>query len=220
MPRPWTIIERVETSEGPLELRRRDQRDFLITVAGRVLMNSLAHRSELLLGQLGCAQAGGRASPRVVLGGLGMGYTLRGALDSLPAGARVVVVELNPVVERWCRGPIAHLSDHALDDPRVELVNGDVARYLAQAPGGSLDAVILDLYEGPHSGTHASDDPFYGSKALRTFKKALTPRGALAVWSEQTDRGFEERLRKAGLKPELLRPGRGGLRHAVYLARC
>jgi spermidine synthase len=219
MPRPWTVIERVETKEGPLELRQRDLKDFLITIDGRVLMNSLAHRSELLLGELGCREVKSRPAPSVVIGGLGMGYTLRGALNALPKKATVTVVELNPVVERWCRGPIHHLADGATDDPRVNLVGGDVVRHLATCGKAAYDAIIFDLYEGPHSGTHPVNDPFYGSKALAGFKAALKAKGTLAVWSEQTDRGFEERLARAGFKPELLRPGRGGLRHAVYLAQ-
>ena len=219
MPRPWTIIERVQTPEGPLELRQRDERDFMITVAGRVLMNSLAHRSELVLGELGCREAAKGKAPVVLLGGLGMGYTLRGALDALPPTAQLTVIELNPVVERWCRGPIKHLSQEALDDPRVTVVCDDVARYLKVASPATYDAIVLDLYEGPNSATDAVNDPFYGRKALTLFARALKTRGTLAVWSEQTDRGFEERLRRSGFKPELLRPGRGGLRHAVYLAQ-
>lgn len=220
VPRPWTVIERVETAEGPLELRQRDERDFLITIAGRVLMNSLAHRSELVLGELGCGQARSRKAPTVAIGGLGMGYTLRGALDALPADARVRVIELNPVMERWCRGPIAHLSGFALEDPRVEVVLDDVALHLREVPARTYDAVLLDLYEGPHSHTDPVRDPFYGKHALSTFHRALKPQGTLAVWSEQSDRGYAERLRRAGFKPELLRPGRGGLRHAVYLAQA
>jgi spermidine synthase len=209
----------VPTAEGPLELRQRDERDFLITVGGRVLMNSLAHRSELLLGELGCRQASTVRAPRVVVGGLGMGFTLRGALDALPAEAQVTVVELNPSVVGWCRGPIAHLSQQALDDPRVTVALDDVAALLSSSAPASLDAIILDLYEGPHSRTDPVNDPFYGRKALARFRSLLRAGGTLAIWSEQTDRAFEDRLRKAGFKSELLRPGRGGLRHAVYLAQ-
>lgn len=148
-----------------------------------------------------------------------MGFTLRGTLDALPSNATVTVVELTPQVEGWCRGPIAHLSGNALADPRVNVVVDDVGRFLRTASPASYDAIVLDLYEGPHSQTHPVDDPFYGKKALASFHRALKTRGTLAIWSEQTDRGFEERLRREGFKPELLRPGRGGLRHAVYLAQ-
>lgn len=219
MPRPWTVLDRVETAEGPLELRQRDEKDFLITIAGRVLMNSLANRSEVVLGELGCREARKKPAPNVLLGGLGMGYTLRGALDVLPKGAILTVVELTAAVEGWCRGPIKHLSGDALADPRVSVVLDDIARFLKAASPASYDAIVLDLYEGPHSHTDPVSDPFYGKKALAAFHRALKTRGTLAVWSEQTDRSFEERLRREGFKPELLRPGRGGLRHAVYLAQ-
>lgn len=219
MPRPWTVIERVPTDEGVLELRQRDDRDFLITVDGRVLMNSLAHRSELVLGELGCRAARTRRASQVLVGGLGMAYTLRGALDALLPDAVVTVVELNPIIERWCRGPLAYLSSQALDDPRVRVVIEDVAAHLRAVAPQTYDAIVLDLYEGPHSHTDLANDPFYGRKALATYRRALKAGGTLAVWSEQSDRGFAENLRKAGFKPELLRPGRGGLRHAVYLAQ-
>ena len=193
MPRPWTVIESVETEEGPLELRRRDDRDYLITIKGRVLMTSMAHRSELVLGDLGCERVKKRTAPCILLAGLGMGYTLRGALDALPDDAKVTVVELNPVVERWCRGPIKHLSGAALDDPRVELISGDVMDQ-ARKGVGCYDAIVLDLYEGPNNNHHPVNDPFYGTKAIAQLKAALKPKGTLAVWSEQSDRPYELRL--------------------------
>ena len=104
MAQPWQTIESVPTETGLLELRQRGARDFLITVDGRVLMNSLAHRSEIALGQLACAHLSDAALPRVLLGGLGMGFTLKAVLNVLPATAKVVVAELNPVVVAWCRG--------------------------------------------------------------------------------------------------------------------
>ncbi len=218
MPRPMTVVESVMTEEGALELCRRDERDFLITINRRVLMTSTAHKSELILGQLGCQTVAGLDSPHVLLGGLGMGYTLRGALDVLPPGARVTVAELNPVVERWCRGPIAHLCDNALDDPRVAVVIADLMGQVREAPQGFYDAIVLDLYEGPNSSTHPVRDPFYGRTAISEFKAALRPGGMLAIWSEQADAAFEGRLRDAGFKVEIARSGRGGFRYAVYLA--
>lgn len=219
MPRPWEVLDTVLTGEGPLELRRRNERDYMITVAGRILMSSHGNLSEVALGQLGVAPVARKKRPRVLVGGLGMGYTLRAALDALPASAEVTVVELNPAIERWCRGPIAHLSGHALDDPRVTLVMGDVAKHLATCPPGSYDAILLDLYEGPHHATQGSHDPFYGMGALELSDRALAKGGVLAVWSEETDQKFERRLRGAGFQVEVQRPGRGGRRHAVYLAR-
>lgn len=219
MPRPWEILDTVPTDEGPLELRRRGDRDYMITIAGRILMSSHGNLSELALGRLGCQPVAGRKRPRVLIGGLGMGYTLRAALDALPASAEVTVVELNPVVERWCRGPLAHLTGDALGDPRVRLVLDDVSKHLARCPAGSYDAILLDLYEGPHHATQGSHDPFYGMGALELSERALAKGGLLAVWSEETDERFERRLRGAGYQVEVQRPGRGGRRHAVYLAR-
>src|SRR5262245_16925065 len=104
--RPWRVIERVVTPEGPLELRQRGDRDFLMTIAGRILMTSAAHRSEDALARFGCGALGAKKSPTILLGGLGMAFTLRAALDLLPPAARVTVVDLTPSVVAWCRGPL------------------------------------------------------------------------------------------------------------------
>lgn len=221
MSRPWVTLERVETDDGPLELRQRGD-DFLILIAGRVLMNSAANRSELELARLACERLDG-ASPRVLIGGLGMGFTLRAALDALPATATVEVVELNPVTVAWCRGPLSAAIRAALDDPRVVVTEGDVARRIEAASRGgraaSLDAIVLDLYEGPHDDDDPRRDPFYGTGALERTRRALAPGGWLAVWSEDPSARFEKRLRGAGFEVERQRPGRGGRRHVVYLAR-
>lgn len=214
-----TVVDSVMTEEGPLELCRRDDKDYLITIDRRVLMTSTAHKSELILGQLGCRFVQGLEVPNVLLGGLGMGYTLRGALDVLPPGAKVTVVELNEAVERWCRGPIAHLCDQALDDPRVRVVIADLMRQVVEAPAQFYDAIVFDLYQGPTPSTHPVKDPFYGSGAISQFKRALRPGGTLAIWSEQSEPSFEQRLKKAGFRVEIARSGKGGFRYAVYLAQ-
>jgi spermidine synthase len=219
--RPWEILDRIDSPDGPLELRRRGERDFLITLAGRVLMNSAAHRSELALAELACARLGARAAPRVLVGGLGMGLTLRAALDALPGEAVVVVAELQPSVVDWCRGPLADLTDRAVEDARVEVALSDAAAMIrAAARGGErYDAILLDLYEGPHAGRGRREDPFYGKRALAETRFALTRGGVFGVWAERPDTGFEERLRASGFEVEIRRPGRGGLRHAVYVAQ-
>jgi len=213
---PWQTIDRVATREGPLELRRRGERDFLITIAGRVLMTSAAHRSEDALARLGCAPLQATARPRVLLGGLGMGYTLRAALDELPRDATVEVVELNPRVVDWCRGPLAALTAAALDDRRVQVRVGDVARAIADAPAGRYHAILLDLYQGPRA---REDDQLYGAEALQRTRAALRSGGVAAVWSEEPDRSFEARLGAAGFRVQRHREAaHGGRKHVVYVA--
>ncbi|MEW6489226.1 MAG: spermidine synthase [Thermodesulfobacteriota bacterium] len=221
MSRPWQTLDRVPTAEGTLELRRRGDRDLLITVAGRVLMNSVHHRSETALGALACQGLAGRRGARVLVGGLGMGFTLRAVLDAVAADARVVVAELNPVVVRWCGGPLAELTGGAAQDPRVEVRVGDVADVIRDASATAsdrFDAVVLDLYEGPHAGCAKGADPLYGRGAIERTRSALRPGGVFAVWGEAYDEGFERRLRAAGFSVSTDRPGRGGLRHVVYVA--
>jgi spermidine synthase len=158
----------------------------------------------------------------VLIGGLGMGLTLRAALDSLPVSARVVVAELNPVVVSWCRGPLAMLTNLAVDDPRVTVVIDDVAAVVAMAaqPGAEkFDAIMIDLYEGPGASSDALPDPFYGGRALKATSAALSPGGIFAVWGENPDALFEKRLAAAGFIVDRKRPGRGGLRHVVYVAQ-
>lgn len=220
MAQPWQTIDTAETPDGMLELRRRGERDFLILINNHVLMNSSANRSEILLGELACRMVSACQRPRVLIGGLGMGLTLRAALDSLPETAQVVVAELNPVIVTWCRGPLAALAGSAVDDARVTVVIEDVSVVIAQAArsgGERFDAILIDLYEGPHGKTDAVNDPFYGSRALKRTADALSPKGVFAVWGEAPDAAFVKRLDAAGFDVERRRPGRGGLRHAVYI---
>lgn len=223
MARPWQVIDSVETPEGLLELRQRGEHDFLILIADRVLMNSYANRSEIVLSELACQALAGKKQPRVLIGGLGMAFTLKAALDNLSADSRVVVAELNPVVADWCRGPLAPLTAQAVDDPRVTVEIADVATLIRQAArqGGEarFDAIILDLYEGPCEAGKERGEYLYGKSALKRSRTALRPGGVFAVWSEDPDQAFEGRLRQAGFSFTRQRPGRGGRRHVVYIAR-
>jgi spermidine synthase len=223
MARPWKIIESVATAEGLLELRQRGEKDFLIMIGSQVLMNSMANRSELALGQLGCAHLKNSAGARVLLGGLGMGFTLRAVLDSLHTEAQVIVAEINPVVREWCMGPLSHLTGNAAADPRVCIDVSDVAHLLRRLPAGGnesrYDAIVLDLYRGPHAKTNPQNDSLYGSRAIENMRAALKPCGVLSVWGENYDEGFCQRLCSAGFTVTTERPGRGGLRHAVFLAK-
>ncbi len=223
MSKPWQVVDSVDTDEGVLELRQRGEADYLITIAGRVLMNSTANKSEILLSELACAAIHNRKSPAVLMGGLGMGYTLKAALDNLPSDARVVTAELNPVVVKWCRGPIAHLTGGAVDDSRVTVEIEDVATVISKAAveGGDsrFDAIILDLYEGPFEAAKERGAYLYGDAAIERSCSALKPGGVFAVWSEDPDRSFEKRLKTAGFSIDLKRPRRGGPRHVVYIGK-
>ena len=223
MAQPWKIISSITTDEGLLELRQRGERDFLITIGTQVLMNSLSNRSEVMLGKLGCSHLKEHCAPRVLIGGLGMGCTLGAALDYLPGTAQVVVSELNPIVFEWCQGPLAILTGSAATDPRVHVKIGDVAdliRHIAcSGDDERFDAIIIDLYRGPHAHTDPENDPFYGMRAIQYYRAALKSGGVLAVWGESSDEGFKLRLQSAGFSVSTERPGRGGLRHVVFLAR-
>ena len=223
MAKQWHNIDSVETDEGTLELRRRGEKDFLITIAGRVLMNSLANRSEVILSQLALAALGKKKSPRVLIGGLGMGCTLKAALVCLPKDAKVVVAELNPVVVKWCEGELAGLNGSAVSDPRVSIEIDDVASVIMTAvtkgEDKKFDCIILDLYEGPFEAGKEKGEAFYGAGALDLTRAALNPGGVFAIWSEDPDKSFEKRLTSAGFSFETARPGRGGLRHLVYVAK-
>ena len=223
MAKPWRIVDSVDTDEGLLDLRQRGEMDFLITIDRRVLMNSSANISEIVLAQLACESLKNKKKVRVLVGGLGMGFTLKEAIDNLPADAEVVVAELNPIMVEWCRGPIAHFSDGAVDDPRVRIVIDDVASIIHHAAikgrGNRFDAIILDLYDGPHAGAPGRGAYLYGNRALALSSSALKTGGVFAVWSEDPDQAFEKRLKAAGFSVNRQRPGRGGRRHVVYIAR-
>jgi spermidine synthase len=214
--RPLTLLASVSTSEGELQLRRRTPNEFLITIDGRVLMASSDRRSEEAVATLACKAIAGVKAPRVLIGGLGMAYTLRAALDALPATAQVTVAELTAEVETWCRAELAPLTDGAVLDPRVTVVIGDVGRVIASAPAGGYDALILDLYEGPHATSKGPDEPFYGRNALARSRTALSDGGVLAIWSEDINTGFARRMTDAGFTTTVHQPG-GRRAYGVYL---
>lgn len=217
--RTWQVIDRSESEDGVLELRQRGPDDFHLCLDGRILMTSRASRSEEALGRWTAEAVADRADPCMLLGGLGMGLTLRAALEGLPDASRVVVAELTPKIRDWCAGPLRDVCAAALDDSRVEVVIDDVARVIRSAHG-RFDAIALDLYEGAGPApTHPDQDPFYGSAALERARRALRPGGVFARWCEQPDEAFERRIARAGFRDvEQLRSGRGGRRHSVYRA--
>lgn len=219
---PWETLASVSTPDGALDLRRRGAKDFLITIGGRILMSSASHRSEDALAKLACAGLRKKRRARVLVSGLGMGFTLRAALDELAEDAEVIVAELNPVVVEWCRGPLAALTGDAVGDPRVTVEIVDVAAHIASVAGDKrsprYDAVVLDMYQGPQHLVRA-DEPLYGHVAVRRTKEALAPGGTFAIWCEGASTGFEANLRIAGFQYELARTGRGARTHYVYIAR-
>ena len=223
MTRPWQTVDNIDTNEGLLELRQRGETDFLITIGGRVLMNSSANMSEIVLAELACEPLKNKKNPRVLVGGLGMDFTLKAAIDNLSADAEVVVAELNPIMVKWCRGPFAHFAGGAVVDPRVSVVIDHVAavlRYAAmKGKENRFDAIILDLYEGPYEGDQGRGKYLYGDRALELSSSALKAGGVFAVWSEDPDKAFEKRLKASGFSVNRQRPGRGGHRHVVYIAR-
>lgn len=221
--RQWTLIGRARTPEGTELTLEKSGKSFIIYADGLSLMANGMHGSEEALSTFGCVRARTLEAPVVLVGGLGMGFTLRAALDVLPVGARVVVVELLEAVVEWNRGPLGHLADHPLRDPRVEVTIGDIGELLARCPE-RFDAVLMDVDNGPVAFSQARNSGLYGDEGLAIAKAALRPGGTLAVWSAWEDRKFEHRLAHAGFLVEsrLLRArlGKGGPNHTILIGFC
>ncbi len=194
--------------------------EFSIMIGGNELMNSRLGGSEAALGALACVRLVGRASPRLLIGGLGMGFTLRAALAGLAADARITVAELAPAVVAWAQGPLAEVFGDSLSDPRVEISEGDVGKLIGSARA-AYDAILLDVDNGPGGLVSPMNDGLYSPAGLAAAARALRPGGVLAVWSCAPDEGFVRRLRRAGyeVSEERVRAhGRSGPRHVVWLA--
>ncbi len=194
--------------------------EFSISVKNEELMNSRMHGSEDALAELACRQVRDRKHPRVLIGGLGMGFTLRAALDNLDPDAEVVVAELVPAVIKWNRSHLADLAGHPLDDPRVTVRESDVAHVIKEK-SGVFDAILLDVDNGPDGLTHAGNDRLYSRGGILAAKAALKPGGLLGVWSAEPDKSFTKRLRGAGLSIEeiTVRARKTkGRRHTIWLA--
>ncbi|MSO30364.1 MAG: spermidine synthase [Acidobacteria bacterium] len=199
----------------------RHGNEYVIMANGQSLMSSRMHGSEEALATFGCARARTLDAPCCLVGGLGMGFTLRATLDLLPPDATVVVAELVPTVVDWNRGPLGPLARHPLRDTRVAVEVGDVAATL-HASIGRFDAVLLDVDNGPSAFTAAHNADLYGDRGLAAIRAALKPGGVLAVWSSREDRRFEQRLRYARFDVDVERVrGRlkkGGPRHTIFVA--
>lgn len=194
--------------------------DFSIQFGHDELMGSQLSGSEQALATVACRRLGSRGN-RVLIGGLGMGFTLGAALSTLPATAEIVVAELVPKVVTWAKGPLAHLFGDHLADPRVTLQIGDVHDMIVGAPGG-FDGILLDVDNGPDGLIHLANDRLYCNWGLRAAYAALRPAGVLAVWSAYSDDAFVGRLQNAGFTVEEMRVratgGRTGARHTIWLA--
>lgn len=183
---------------GEMELYQHDL-DFSIKINGLELMNSRQHESERELARLGCAHLTDRVGPCVLVGGLGMGYTLRQALDMLPPDASVVVSELLPAVADWNREYLGQLNDQPLDDKRTELITGDIVELLSKSIG-RFDAILLDVDNGPSAMTDSGNERLYGPAGILACRRALRPQGSLAIWSTRPSKTFEQLLMGCGLE--------------------
>ena len=201
-------------------IRRGDE--YIMLVDGAILMSSRMHGSEEALATLACQRLRTLAKPSVLIGGLGMGFTLRATLDLVSHDAMVAVVELVPAVVEWNRGPLGPLAQHPLKDKRVRVETGDVLAALRSRPG-QFDAVLLDVDNGPAAFTASNNAELYGHHGIAAARGALKKEGILAVWAAQDDRKFEQRLRDGKFEVQVQRPRgrltRGGPRHTIFLAR-
>jgi spermidine synthase len=217
---PWIELDRATLPQGgELRLMRRGH-EFSIKLGVAELMTSRLFGSEEALATLAAERLKDRPNARVLIGGLGMGFTLRAALSAFGAEARIVVAELVPAVVRWGRGPMAELFAGCLDDPRVELIEADVAT-LIRSPKSLYDAILLDVDNGPEAMTQSANDRLYAMRGLAEARAALRPAGVLAIWSQAPDRAFAKRFEKAGFAVEdkHVRAGgvHGGSRHVIWL---
>nr|WP_133770010.1 hypothetical protein [Enterovirga rhinocerotis] len=193
---------------------------YSILIGTAELMTNILRGSEQALGRMGCAHLHDTPQATVLIGGLGMGFTLNAALAELPPSARIVVSELMPAVEQWARGPLGHVFGRCLDDPRVEIRIEDVRRTI-QSGAEQFDAILLDVDNGPQGMTQRSNNRLYDAWGLKRARFALKPNGVLAVWSGSPNRQFKARLRLCGFDVEERRfhsDGRFNRRHVIWFA--
>ena len=215
-------IANIPNNGGELRLTQQGN-DFSIHLKGvrGELMNSRMHCSELALAELGCAHIKGVKKSKVLVGGLGMGFTLAAALKAISTSSQVVVAELVPEVIEWNKGPLGECAGRPLDDSRVRVHLGDVAE-LFKIHEATYDAVLLDVDNGPEGFTQADNNDLYSIESLQAIRQTLHPGGVLAVWSAWHDPKFIRHLKKAGfkVKDKTVRAHKGkGSRHTIYLAR-
>ena len=218
---PWSLLDTAPVpGGGELRLMRRGA-EFSIKIDQNELMNSRLSATEQALATIGCDAIRTRKRPRVLIGGLGMGFTLRASLVVLGSDAEIIVAELVPAVVAWARGPMAEVFDNSLSDPRVSIRETDVGKLINAGPS-AYDAILLDVDNGPDGLTREANDGLYNLEGLRAAHTALRPGGVLAVWSSAPDRNFGQRLRKTGFDvtefPLRAKGPRGGARHFIWTA--
>lgn len=204
----------------PLRLFRRG-RDFMIVLDRNELMSTRMNGSEIALGTMACDRLAGRPAPHLLIGGYGMGFTLRAVLERLDAAGRVTVAELVPGIIEWARGPMAELTAGCLDDPRVTLRMGDVGDAI-RAGHRQYDAILLDVDNGPDGLTRPANDGLYSARGLDEARVALRPGGVLAIWSAAPDPAFARRLARGGFAVDEVRTrardnGKGA-HHVIWFA--
>jgi spermidine synthase len=219
---PWEKLDTalVPGTNGELRLMRRGA-EFSIMLGTNELMNSRLSGSEAALATLAAKKIEAIANPHLLIGGLGMGFTLRAALAVLGAEARIVVAELVPAVVAWARGPMAAIFGDSLSDPRVSIREMDVTEII-RSHRSNFDAILLDVDNGPEALTRQANDALYSSSGLQAAHTALRPRGVLAVWSSGPNASFSKRLGGAGFgvnEVQVRATGRGGgARHVIWIA--
>ncbi len=219
---PRELLGTAQVPGGQLLSLYRRGRDFMIVLDRNELMSSRMSGSEEALANLTIDRLGGRTAPHLLIGGYGMGFTLRAALARLGVDARVTVAELVPEIIDWARGPMAELMAGCLDDPRVTLAMGDVADAIANGTG-RYDAILLDVDNGPDGLVRDANDRLYSARGLQVAKAALRPGGVLAVWSAGADAAFTRRLHEAGFAVDEVkvraRSNGKGPQHVIWFAR-
>lgn len=219
---PWTLLDttKIPGDGGELRLKQRGT-EFSIMLGSNELMNSRLSGSEEALAKLAYTKIQDHQKPAILIGGLGMGFTLRAALAELSPDAQITVAELVPAVVAWARGPMADIFKGSLTDPRVSIYEGDVGR-LIKSGCSTYDAILLDVDNGPEGLTRQENDSLYSLAGLGAARTALTPGGVLAVWSSAPNRNFTQRLRKTGFRVEEVgvraNGARGGARHTIWIA--
>jgi spermidine synthase len=219
---PWLQIDSARVPGADVELRLMKRGDeFSMKLGANELMNSRLSGSEQALATLACKRLEAVESPHLLIGGLGMGFTLRAALAVLGPKARITVAELVPAVIAWARGPMAEIFGDSLTDSRARILSADVAAVIA-SHAAAFDAILLDVDNGPEGLTRKANDALYDLKGLKAIRRALRPKGVLAVWSSGPNAAFSKRLRDAGFDVNEVAvratTKRSGARHVIWFA--